>query len=512
MGAGEQNACASRRSTGTCGESASTDLQRRPTLAERNGSYCVDVDDRNCVENEPSSVLQPCAATPCAMLSCQDSPLGAPSNGDDEALIALVSNRLQDLEDDATKYCRDHLHLFLSVGRARRTSPPFREGLIDCLEPGCPGFGGDENAPRKTGFTTGPGGEQLDGLCWLHMSRYVHYGTPIRPAVLRGRGSCTHEQPKRHEQDKGGSIRCREPAFANELCVLHCVGARGSVRDAREVLRSWEGSASQEKSLQAPSSDTWRVLAEIQAIADGESERAVIPAPVDLLAFGFFLFVGGRGGTPKQRVLWAHRMSPHEIGASLDIPSDLTAAHLSYLHQHGHILEDENLQLPDHFAVVVQRVVVPRRAALDWRLTNLKHKMWKRIRYNPPYTVLRLPSKLPRAKEVRFLPKLEGPGIVSPEHQGRAWRLTNHGQSQLREWRATVNEEHRKRAAERSSRRIALAAVAVSMAAVVSMVADFPAAWEHTLDFFHRMLKALAAIANKDSSFSPDPPALMRGW
>lgn len=236
-------------------------------------------------------------------------------------------------------------------------------------------------------------------------------------------------------------VKCREPSVANQLCMLHARSGRSGLREARAVLATWEDGYDA-PSVSAPTDDTWRVLAEIQAVTDGESRRADLPYILDGMEMGLSMMFG----LPNSRHIlhWAHKYSPAELSSVIDMTPELASAQLGYLVRENLIRENPHAALPRKFCLVVQPVTVSRSLARSWAITKFKHRVWDLIHYNPGYVVQHLPDRLPAIGEERFIPVLDGPGVIELAHQGRCWELTPAGLALLRQWRQDESEGKRR--------------------------------------------------------------------
>lgn len=360
--------------------------------------------------------------------------------------------------------CEDHLRIYLIDGRLTAKAPirGSGSGWKPCRIEKCPGVA---MRFRTEGTITGPGQVQLNGLCSVHFSNMGLYGVPWRPDVLLDNEDCAEPS-------------CHEPRMANELCISHVVKRSASIPDAREVLALIGESDHTQARISGPNRDTWRVLKEIAAIRDGESTVPQVPRERDPFAFGLQM-VWGLGPSRDLVLWWAHRQSPYFIAKALGLDAHAVRLHQRYLLTMGLIVEDEQAKLPTHEVIVVRRHTVSKETRRAWVLENTKHRVWDALHYWPGYVVFRLPRNLPRAGEEVHFPVTSGPGVVSPEHQGRVWSLTDDGAARLRDWDDDIRADLRRQEESRFARRLGVAALGVGLASLVSITADAPQAWDN---------------------------------
>lgn len=382
-------------------------------------------------------------------------------------------------------YCADHIFLFGICGRWNPEEPLWQDDLISCRVDGCPGVGGSQSKPELSSIL-GPAGDVLNGLCIIHMGRYAIYGSPARPKYIQGRKRCHYESPATNKNSNNRkhdkSIKCQEPAIANDLCLRHVCSKYASLSEARQVLATWDEEY-RDPAIASATSDTWRILAEIQAIRDGHPSGSTLPYIFSGMEMGMSLVFG----VPNYRHIlhWAFKHSPNEIGRCLGIEPRLVGAHIAYLKEHGYIRENEEVALPRKFCLVVRKVEISGKLVRHWKLTNVKHKVWSILNYYPGYVIQRLPKNLPKKGEVHFVPVLEGAGIVEIKYQGRCWEITDNGQAGLRQWRQDESDRRRQDLAERGNRRLARIGVGVGAMALISIIADADQAWMNVQAFIH---------------------------
>jgi hypothetical protein len=428
----------------------------------------------------------------CLSDQCSDSPAEDVMPTDEYSILeeSVATSIPRPPPGGWSSYCKDHLFLFYVSGRWDPQEPLWRDDLIGCRSSGCPGVGGSTNEPRM-GTTIGPAGDVLDGFCLMHTTRYSIYGSAARPKSLRGRDQCEHTSPPAavaaKRQGSAPDLTCHEPEVANGLCLLH-VCENSTLSDARRVLATWDDDY-EPSTITSATDDTWRVLAEIQAIRHGDPSRPGLPYNFDALEFGLSMFLGGPN--PRHLLHWALKYSPYELGTCLDITPELAAAHIGYLKARGYVREETQAALPERFCLVVRQLVVSRDLARHWRWTKHKHRLWSMLNYHPGHMVQQLPDKLPGKGETRFVPVIEGPGLVEPRFQGRCLELTEQGSVGLRQWRHEESERRRRDLAEGGARRLALIGVSVGAMTIVSIVADADQAWANLQAFLHWLNRAL---------------------
>lgn len=364
--------------------------------------------------------------------------------------------------------CEDHFKIYLIDGRLTANAPLARPDVVRCRVDKCPGVAlRFARKGQHEGTIEGSDGVRLNGLCLVHFENFAIYGGPWKSDVLSDNEDCLEK-------------KCHEPAMVNKLCLRHSTD-RGGILDARRVLAMIGENNERVPRITNPNRDTWRVLKEISAIRDGQSEVPQVPRNADPLEFGI-RFVWGLGASREQVLWWAHRQSPYFIAKALKLDERAVSLHKRYLMSAGLIVEDDFAKLPGREIIAVREATVSKETRRVWVIENAKHRLWDALRYSPGYTVVRLPNNLPRAGEVVYFPVLGGPGIVSPEHQGRVWTLTDDGAARLRDWDDDLRADQRRLDEARFARRLGIAALGVGLASLVSMTADAPQAWDNVGD------------------------------
>jgi len=401
------------------------------------------------------------ATTPCALEGCADPAFGPWDDGPQPTIGGHT----------VSEFCLPHGALVWQAGRVRSTEPLSNDKQVPCAAEDCPGAGLGGTRITATG-------EHIGQYCFIHAKLISTYGKPTRPAVLAGRPRCSYVDEDRADRE------CREPSVAHKLCLEHLTGGE-DLQSARATLHFLRRRPPQ--SLASPTQDTWRVLQEVDDIRTRGGMLPQLPRS-DFYSAGRLIVGMLTGGVigREERLNRAHEMSPYAIGRTLDLPHEQVAVHLEHLAGAGLVKEDQTLALPEDELIVVLAVTVPRELARTLKRRRRAQRVrWALRRLRPPLPYFRLssfrfalPDNLPTAGEVVVKPVGHGPGLLAPQHQGRCLALTYRGRVELQAWRERHLDAEERRRSDKTSRRMAVAALLIGGASLVSIIADAPGALE----------------------------------
>lgn len=364
---------------------------------------------------------------------------------------------------------------------AELESKPDRCVVIGCIGPRIGGPRSDRHSVEM-----GPLDILVSDYCTRHALFMGRYGAPERPPYLDHRANCEHVQVI---QDTGHKLFCQEPRVANRLCTSH-VWKPSALANYQDVLATVKIAELHSEPMLGPvTDDTRRVLAELDRIArvGSSSPHMPITSTQAFFSFGAAMFARHQPLGLHDRAGMAFESSPFLVGRVLNIPAQQVAANIETLIASGFIAIRVGYEVPPGFVFVVREESyskAARRYVQKQRISNLFPSRYVKVMYSKP----------PKAGTKIYSVVFDGPGAVHPCFQAQTYELTTVGAVELQAWHDRLGREAREQRQDNSSRRVGMAALVITVASLISVIADAPVAISNLGALLRLIWKILATF------------------